>query len=338
MRATSKRRLLGGAASLLMIGSTLLAAAGSAMAGETRNLDIRSPGSLTPETLTFTNVSPGGVTKTDIAISNNGKQNLTKAHLYIGLSGSASLPTGVTIAEVFGQQGAGTCTWTTGGTTLDCDFGSLTAKGPGKTRQVSVAFNVGATTPATAIVATIKVAENVQDVGSNLNFRSASGTPAVGAASCHEYTTYVVRIHGPLALAPTSADCSGEAQLSALHIPENSGNGLATYDDRTAAVCAVGQLTCFGYEVNATVANGAEISPYLVWTITYSAELMGNTNPTKVAFQHGSGAPLTFKKNTCGADFANADCIVANPFVDPGTGAVTYTLWTTTNSVMKGLH
>lgn len=336
MRATSMRRLVGGAASLLLICTMLLTTAGVATAGETRNLDIGSPGATTAYTLTFTKVGPSGVTKTDIAISNNGKQNLTKAHLYIGLSGSASLPTGVTIADVFGQQGAGTCTWTSGGTTLDCDFGSLTAKGPGKTRQVSVAFNVGATTPTAAIAATIKVAENVQDVGSNLNFRTATGTPVVDGASCHEYTTYVVRIHGPLDLAPTSADCTGESQQSALHIPEDAGNGLATYNDLTAAVCTVGQLTCFGYEVNATVANGAQISPYLVWTITYSAELMGNTNPTKVSFQHGTTL-ITFKKNTCGADFDGNDCVVANPVVD-SAGAVTYTLWTQTNSVMKGLH
>jgi hypothetical protein len=335
MHRSLKRRLVGGAGALLLIGATVLGSAGAVSAGQTRILEIKSPTATADGLLTFSQVGPGGATVTDVFISNNGKQNLTKAHLLIGVTGGVDLPSGITIADVFGLQGAGTCASTT--TTLDCDFGSLTSKGPGKTRQVSIAFNVGATTSASAIVITIKVAETVQDVGSNRNFEQASGTPTVDAASCHTYTTYVVRVHGALALGPTSADCSGESQLSALHVPENSGNGFANYNDTTAASCTVGQLTCFGFEVNATVADGATISPYLIWEITYSAALMGNTNPTKVAFQHGTGAPLTFKKNTCGTEFDGSDCI-AGYSVDPDTAAVTYTLWTAKNSTMRGLH
>jgi hypothetical protein len=335
MRATSMRRLLGGAAALMLVGVTLLGSAAAVSAGQTRLLEIGSPGQVAG-VLSFTQVGPGGVTKTDVFVSNNGKQNLTKGHLLIGVAGGQPLPDGISIADVFGLQGAGTCSFTT--STLDCDFGSLTSKGPGKTRTVSIAFNVGSSAPASDIIITIKVAETVQDVGSNRNFEQAQGSPAVDSASCHAYATYVLQVHAPLALEPTIADCSDEQQVSALHLHENSGNGFAKYDDLTAAVCTVGQLTCFGFEVNATVANGTTISPYLIWTITYSADLMGNTNPTKVAFQHGTGAPLTFKKNTCGTDFVGADCIVVNPSVDPDTGAVTYTLWTAKNSVMKGLH
>jgi len=335
MHRTLKRRVVGGAAGLLLIGATLLGTAGAVSAGQTRILQIQSPTATADGLLTFSQVGPGGVTLTDVFVSNNGKQTLTKAHLLIGVPGGADLPSGITIADVFGLQGAGTCAHSA--TTLECDFGSLTSNGAGKTRQVTIAFNVGSTTSASAIVITIKVAETVQDVGSNRNYSQASGTPTVDAASCHTYTTYVLKVHGPLALGPTKADCSGESQLSALHVPENSGNGFANYNDSTAASCTVGQLTCFGFEVNATVANGATISPYLIWEITYSAALMGNTNPTKVAFQHGTGAPLTFKKNLCGTDFTGSDCIVGYS-VDPDTGAVTYTLWTAKNSTMRGLH
>jgi hypothetical protein len=334
MRATSRRRLFGGAAALLLVGTTLLASTVVAAGGQTRILEIHSPGAA-QGSLTFSEVGPNGVTVTDVFVANNGKQNLTKGHLLIGGTAGVALPSGVSIADVFGLQGAGTCSFTAA--TLDCDFGSLTSKGPGKTRSVSIAFNVGATTSA-AIVATIKVAETVQDVGSNRNYEEASGIAAVDGASCHDYATYVLRIHGPLSLGPTDADCSGEDQLTSLHLQPNSGNGFAKYDDSTPAVCTVGQLTCFGFEVDATVQNGETISPYLIWTITYSAELMGNTNPAKVAFQHGTAAPLTFKKNTCPAEFAGDDCIVAPYSVDPDTGAVKYTLWTSKNSVMKGLH
>ena len=53
--------------------------------------------------------------------------------------------------------------------------------------------------------------------------------------------------------------------------------------------------------------------------------------------QHGSDAPLTQKKNTCGATFTGKDCIVGYT-VDATTGAVTFTIWTSKNSTIRGLH
>jgi hypothetical protein len=336
MRAISMRRLVGGAAALTLIGSTLLATAGGVTAGQTRILDIRSPGQVDPGSLSFSEVGPGGVTKTDVVVTNNGKQNLTKAHLLIGAPDGADLPADFSIADVFGLQGAGTCSFSA--TTLDCDFGSLTSKGPGKTRQVSIAFNVGAATSTSAIVITIKVAENVQDVGSNTNFQQASGTPTVDGANCHGYATYVLSIHGDLPLAPAATGCAQD-QLSSLGLKANSdggSNGFARFDDSAPAVCTVSGLSCFGFVVDATVHDNQTITPYLIWTITYSAALMHNVNPKQVAFQHGSDPLLTAKKNTCGTDFAGKDCIAGyQPNED---GSVTFTIWTSKNSTIRGLH
>src|SRR3954470_7387603 len=134
MRATSMRRLVGAAAALMLVGSALLATAGAVTAGNTRILDIHSP--LQPSgVLSFSEVGPGGVTKTDVVVSNNGKQNLTKAHLLIGAPFGADLTTDYSVADVFGLQGAGSCSFTS--STVDCDFGSLTSKGTGSTRMVS---------------------------------------------------------------------------------------------------------------------------------------------------------------------------------------------------------
>jgi len=335
MRATSMRRLIGGASALTLIGAMLLTA-GGVTAGETRILDIRSPGvDSTAGVLTFTKVTAGGVTKTDVLVTNNGKQNLTKAHLLIGGTDGVALPGTLSIVDVFGQVGAGTCTSTL--STLDCDFGSLTAKGAGKTRQVSIAFSVGATAPTSDIIITIKVAENVQDVGSNQNFQQAKGMPTVDGPSCHEYATYVLRTHDALALTPTSTECSGEPQLSHLELAADSGDGFATVNDLTPAVCTIsGGLTCFGNVVNATVHNGDTILPFLTWKITYSATLLGNINASKVAFQHGT-TTITQKKNTCGAvaDFTN-DCIVG--FTPHDDGSVTFEIRTKTNSTIRGVH
>jgi hypothetical protein len=335
MRATSMRRLIGGASALMLVG-TLLLTAGAVTAGQTRILDIRSPGEANAGVLSFTSVTGGGVTKTDVVVTNNGKQNLTKAHLLIGGTDGVALPDTITIADVFGESGAGTCTFTT--TTLDCDYGSLTAKGAGKSRQVSIAFAVGATAPATPIIITIKVAENVQDVGSNQNFQQASGTPTVDGPSCHEYATYVLQTHDALALTPTSTNCSNENQRSHLELAEDSGNGFASVNDLTPAVCTInGGLTCFGNEVSATVHNGDVILPYLTWKITYSASLLGSINASKVAFQHGTASPITQKKNTCGApaDFTS-DCIVG--FTPNDDGSITFEIRTKTNSTIRGVH
>jgi hypothetical protein len=325
---------VGGAAALTLIGSTLLATAGGVTAGQTRNLDIHSPGQAFG-ILSFTQVGPNGVAKTDIVVTNNGKQNLTKAHLLIGAPFGVDLPADYSVADVFGLQGAGSCAFTA--STVDCDFGSLTSKGAGATRTVSIAFNVGAAT-ASAITVTIKVAENVSDVGSNANFRVASGTPAIDDANCDGYATYVLNVHGDLPLTPAATGCSQD-QLTSLGLKANSdggSGGFAKFDQSTPAICTVSGLSCFGFVVDATVHNGDTITPYLIWTITYSAGLMHSVNPKQVAFQHGSDPLLTQKKNTCGTDFAGKDCIVG--YVTNTDGSVTFTIWTSKNSTIRGLH
>src|SRR4029079_13162815 len=77
-------------------------------------------------------------------------------------------------------------------------------------------------------------------------------------------------------------------------------------DANPASGC--GAFTCFGFTVEASVNNGATVSPYLTWFITYSADTIGTINPKLVGFLHGSTLIAAGKKGACGATFSK-DCI-----------------------------
>jgi hypothetical protein len=322
-------------ATVLMVAVVATAmSTGVVTAGQTRILDIRSPGQANAGDLSFSQVSAGGATLTTIQITNTGKQTLTKGHLLIGLPPATALAADVTIAEVAVLQGSATCTWSSGGSTVDCDLGSLTAKGPGKSRLISVAFNIGNQGNHT-IDAAVKVAETVQDVGSNRNYELASGSIAAGAASCDSLATYLVSNRQDVTLLPTAADCSSDSQRSSLLLKKEEGSALVTIDDSAALACPADLgVTCFGNTVQANVNNGADIEPYLTWFVTYSAELMQSINPKQVGFVHDGVLIPAGKKGACGDGAFTSDCIVG--YTPNDDGSVTFEIRTETNTTMRG--
>jgi hypothetical protein len=329
VRPTPLRRLGTSAAALFLIGATLLSSAVVVSAADNRVLFIGSPGGANRE-LSFTPVTAGGLTKTDILVRNDGKQTLTKGHLYIGLAPATELPSGVTVAAVLGPN-AGSCDRTD--TSVDCDFGNISSKASLRSRSVTVVFAVAsAGTP--VITAAVKVAESVQDVGSNTNFAVATGAPQVGPASCDSLATFILPNEAQSLLPSDGGPCAADEQRSQLGVPAAPAGNLVALDDSQTGGCPSG-YTCFGKAVDASVNGGATVSPYLTWKITYSATLMEGINPRQVGFAHDAVIIPAGKKGQCSAQ-QTTDCIVGWT-VDPASGATTFEIRTKSNGVMKGL-
>jgi hypothetical protein len=331
MRATSMRRLLGGAAALMLVGATLLSATGTALGAKptdgTRKIYVgpNSDYKTSPGVMTFTPVSVGGQTVSTVYVKNTDNQTLT--HVTITF---ANVQGGATISSVYGPS-ASYCP--VGATSVVCDFGNILAGG---TFQFTLVIDATAV-QAASFSGTIVFNESTNPNGGNPQISQTTGSLAITASSCNTLTTFLLPGVGKN-IEPDFGDCSGDPQRSALFVPGNANGQKVSIDDSvpvTAGTC--GAYICFGNDVSATVNEGSTIAPYLTWLITYSAETLGNTNPKLVGFRHGTDQPLTQKKNTCGApeDFTK-DCIVG--FTVNADGSVTYELRTTSNSVMKGLH
>ncbi|MEO5941211.1 MAG: hypothetical protein ABIZ72_09435 [Candidatus Limnocylindrales bacterium] len=328
MRATSKRRLAGAAAALTLTGATLLTAAGSALGADTRKLYVGPDPNFalaTNGTLAFTGVTSGGSSLTTIYVKNIDNQNLTHVVLTFERSqGTVSIQ-----GTVLGPNAA-SCS--AAPTLITCDFGNLKASA---TRSFSLILD--APSAGTILIhGTVVFNESTNPNGGNTQINAVDGSLAVAATSCNALATFL-----PPGIAKTLAPSDGTAcatdhQRSSLVVPANPNGSLVTLDDQTPAVAGTcGAYVCFGNEVNASVNAGATVTPYLTWTITYSALALGNINLKQVGFQHDGTIILAGRKGTCGATFTN-DCIVG--YVVNPDGSVTWTLRTRTNSVMKGLH
>jgi len=323
MRATSMRRLIGGAAALTLIGATLLSSGSTVFAGETRDITIDTTG-LTP-------VSAGGVTKTDITITNVSGHTLSNAHFLIGLDQVANLPGDVTVVAVFGGD-SGVCpVVTTPVSTYDCAFGNIGAKPSQQVRKLSVAFAVGAS-GVHDISVEVKVSETGTDVGSNANFKTATVSTTASLGDCDHLATFKVPGDGTLTIPVVGGSCNTtDSQRSGLLVPANAIGNLVSVDDSTpAADCGV--LTCLGFAVIATVNGGTTVSPYLKWSIFYSNAILGNVNPNKVAFLHGATLIPAGNKGLC-KTATSVDC--QEPFVVQSDG-VTFYVRTATNGAIKG--
>ena len=326
MRATSTRRLLGGAAALMLAGATLLTAAGSAFGADTRLLYVGPDPNFAngQGTLTFTGVSSGGSSLSTVYVKNVDNQNLTHVVLtFARTQGSVSIQN-----TILGPN-ASSCSATD--SLITCDFGNLKARA---TRSFSLILDAPSA-GTVAIHGTVVFNESTNPNGGNTQINAVDGDLVVAATSCNALATFL-----PPGIAKTLAPsdgtaCATDGQRSALSVPANPNGSLVTLDDLAPAVAGTcGAYLCFGNEVNATVNAGATVTPYLTWTITYSPSVLGNINPRSVGFQHGATL-IAGKKAACGTTFVS-DCIVG--YVVNLDGSVTWTIRTKTNSVMKGLH
>jgi hypothetical protein len=325
MRATSMRRLVGGAAALSLIGAMLLSTGPTVLAGETRDITIAmsAPNGLTA----------GGVTKTDITITNASGHTLSNAHFLIGTDHAVNA-SDVTIVSVFNDS-SGLCpTVTTPVPTYDCNYGNIGAKANQKVRTLSVAFGVGSEGLHT-ITVELKVAETGSDVGSNTNYKTASVSSTPSPASCDSLATYKLPGDGTLVIPTAGTDCAtSDTQRSGLLVPANAnGNVVAVDDSLLATTCSVGFL-CIGNQIDGTVNGGADVDPFVTWTIFYSNSVLGNLNPSKVAFLHDGKIIPAGNKGLCKTD-TSVDC--QDPYV-VSSGGVTFFVRTQKNGLIKGMH
>jgi hypothetical protein len=323
MQRTSKRRLVGGAAGLLLIGATFLSTGGAALAGETRDITI----TMTP----LTALTAGGVTRTDVTITNVSGHTLSNAHFLVGLD-QVSLPSDVKVVAVFNGDAASCPTITDPVSTLDCAFGNIGSKANQRTRSLSLAFSVGSGGLHTISVE-VKVAETGSDVGSNTNFQTASASITPGAANCDSLATFLPPGIGKTLTPEVGTDCdTTDAQRSFIVVPATTGGTLASVDDSVDATgCATG-YSCFGKAVSGSVNNGNPIN--LIWQIKYSNAALGNINPKQVAFDHDGGIIVAGNKGACKTD-TSTNCQL--PYVVSADG-VTFYIRTDKNGLIKGMH
>jgi hypothetical protein len=329
MRATSMRRLIGGASVLMLVGTLLLTTAGSTLAGP-RLLYVGSdPGfAQNPGTITFSPVSTGGVSVSAVYVKNGSSQNLT----HVVLTFTQAQDSGVTITDQVIGANASSCS--ASGGVITCDFGSIKAKA---TRSFQLIVNAPTTAASYSVLGQVVFDESNNPNGGNPQINSLSGSLLVDAETCNSAETFLP----PLVsddLAPDTGSCSTDDQRSSIHVPSNASGQLVTIDDTALNTdCSdVPGYSCFGHIVSATANSGLTVSTFLTWFITYSPSALGNINPKSVAFKHGSDPVLTAKKNTCGTTFTGKDCIVG--YVVNPDGSVTFTIWTAKNSTIRGVH
>jgi hypothetical protein len=318
------RRLVGGTAALVLVGAALLSSTGSAIAGEARIISLSMSA--------LSAVSSGGVTKTDITFSNDSGHTLSNTHFLIGLD-QVTLPSDVKVVAVFGGD-SGVCPVVTDPvSTYDCNFGNIGAKPNQKTRSFSVAFSVGATGPHDISVE-VKVSETGSDVGSNVNFQTATASVTASEGTCDTTTTYIPPGLAKTVLPETGTCATTDLQRSALGLPKsNTGNFVFINDANPATGCS-SPLVCFGNQVSATVNDGGPVNPYLTWQIFYSNSVLGNINPKQVAFIHDGTVIPAGNKGLC-KTATSVDC--QDPY-QVGTDGVTFFVRTASNGLIKGAH
>jgi hypothetical protein len=323
MHRTSKRRLVGGAAGLLLIGATLLSTGGVALAGQTREITI----TMSP----LTAVTAGGVTRTDVTITNVSGHTLSNAHFLVG-SDQVSLPSDVKIVAVFNGDAASCPTITDPVSTLDCSFGNIGSKPNHRTRTLSLAFSVGSGGPYTISVE-LKVSETGSDVGSNTNYQTASATITPSAATCDALATFLPPGIGKTLTPVVGTDCdTTDSQRSFIVVPKTTDGTLASVDDGAEATGCPTGYSCFGHAVAASVNNNNAIN--LVWQIKYSNALLGNINPKQVAFDHDGVLIAAGNKGLC-KTISSTNC--QDPYVVSADG-VTFFIRTDKNGLIKGMH
>jgi hypothetical protein len=323
MRATSMRRLFGGAAALMLIGTMLLTTAGSALAATTRFLYVGSdPGfSLDNGVITFTPVSSGGDTLTAVYVKNIDNQNLT--HVVITFD---RLQGGVSISDQVLGANKANCAATAD--LITCDFGNIKAR---STR----AFQLILTAPSAGTVGihgTVVFDESNNPNGGNRQINAVDGALVVAATTCNSLATFLPPGIGK-SLLPDTGSCGTDGQRSGLVVPANANGNVVSVDDATLAA-GCGSLTCLGNQVDGNVNNGAPVSPYLKWSIFYSNGVLGNINPGKVAFLHGTTTILAGNKGLC-KNATSVNC--QEPYVVSADG-VTFFVRTPTNGLIKGMH
>jgi hypothetical protein len=308
----------------MLIGATLLSTGSIALAGETRDITIDFT-ALTP-------VSAGGVTRTDITITNVSGHTLSNSHFLIGLDHALNAAD-VTVVSVYGGD-SGVCpVVTTPVATYDCAFGNIGAKPSQKIRHLTVVFGVGAS-GTHAILVELKVAETGSDVGSNTNYKTQTLSADASVGDCDHLATFKLPGDGTIVLPVLGGDCTTtDHQRSGLIVAAAAGGNVASVDDSLTQLpgsCSAGFI-CVGNAVSGTVNTG---STPLTWQIFYANDVLGNLNPSKIAFIHGTDIIAAGNKGFC----KNAGSTNCQEPYQVSAGGVTFFVRTPFNGLIKGMH
>jgi hypothetical protein len=324
---------------MLLVGATLLSStAMAAPTTTTRHLFVGSDPTYADATngiVTFTPVSTGATSATTVYVKSLDNQNLT----HVVVTFAQAQTSGVTIGDTAYGTDRSFCSAVNG--VMTCDFGNVKARSLRTfilvlTAPATITPTPPATTQSFAVVGKVVFNESNNPNGGNDQINDITGAMEVSLSTCDAVATFLPP--GQVKAVEPSADCPIGTQRSWLDFVKNDNGTAASVDDSNPIAtvdCPTG-FSCFGQEVRATVNGGATIDPYLTWKITYSAAVMKGINPKQVGFQHGDALPiLPGKKGTCGASFTG-DCIVG--FVVNADGSVTFTIRTSTNTTMRGVH
>lgn len=327
MHRTLKRRAVGGAAGLLLIGASLFVSTGGALAappdGTTRHLYVGSDSSFAanPGVLTLTPVSAGQATVTNVFVKNVDNQTLNHVVITFNVA-----QTNLSIADKFGPN-SGSCNPVNG--VMTCDFGSLKARAERRFSLVLTATGAGTG----SLHGTFVFNESTNPNGGNTQINDLDGSIEVGAASCNSLATFLPPGIAKTLVPEDGTTCSSDGQRSGLKVPPNANGTTVEINDETLAV-GCGSFACFGNAVSAIVNNGAPVSPFLTWQIFYSNSVLGNINPKQVGFLHDGTLIQAGNKGLC-KNASSVNC--QEPYL-VGSDGVTFLIRTPSNGLIKGMH
>lgn len=303
--------------------------------------------------LVLTPVTTGGVFTFDVIARNTGNQTLTHSVLALGTAaaartaddyansaigsipnGTPSLPAASTGVEIISATVVGASCPAATPTSFSCAIGNF-----GSGAVVRATFVVKAPTSALSswVWASFKVAENVNDQGSNRNTFYADGVLNVAQTTTDLNGTYLLgtqalKLSTNLANRPAS-----DPMVSTVEVPGEAG-GLVTISEQAVnpALCTP---KCIGQQVSVNVRNGASFgNKYVRWTLVVFTT---DVTPSKGGIYHVLDDGTTVetipntKANSCSAAGANQFKCIESYVVNKKLGTTTIIFHTATNGAVR---
>ena len=115
-------------------------------------------------------------------------------------------------------------------------------------------------------------------------------------------------------------------------MPASANGNVAAVDDSIASPSSARPAS----SASATLSAGPSTPepPLLTWQIFYSNSVLGNVNPSKIAFIHGTDIIAAGNKGLC-KNAGSTNC--QEPYLVDNAG-VTFFVRTPTNGLIKGMH
>jgi hypothetical protein len=326
----------------LAIVSTLVLGSVTALAGNTRGIEINSAGA-NPGVLTTTPVSAGQDFLLNVTVTNAGGQTLNHGTVVIGRDdlpavAEAQPQTAITptypVAFTDGTtivSSTPACSKPDANGPLTCTFGTLT-----KGKSFSVDLVINAANSDLALKATTKVAENANDNGANIDTFAAETVVDVLAPSCSGLFGYLPLGQAKqLTTSGLSCDQAIDLKVPAGATTKSTIISTGLVSEPTSSSDCGGASTCFGDAFSISVNDGAKVNGYIETTFVW-ASVPSGFNINKAAVVH-IGATKTVVISTANKDKCSANkttnCWVSSSF--DGT-TWTFTVRFPENGLIRG--